>query len=170
MLRIYPNDADGDALQRVADHGSDMSQPMSIDFCVAIPDEISGKAVAEVATSSGYVTKVVKDHNGTSWTCYCTKEMVATYNAIIAAQDELNELSKPFAGYSDGWVTGGNVDKVNCRRTSHCSRRLLRLFSRPLCNPQKCIFEKQNINRLSSFVLGKSQAKRSPSIGAVRRG
>ena len=60
-----PNDADGDALQRVADHGSDMSQPMSIDFCVAIPDEISGKAVAEVATSSGYVAKVVKDHNGT---------------------------------------------------------------------------------------------------------
>jgi hypothetical protein len=113
MLRIYPNDADGDALQRVADHGSNMSQPMSIDFCVAVPNELAGKAVAEVVTAKGYVTKVVKDHDATSWTCYCTKEMVATYNAVIAAQAELDELSKPFGGYIDGWVTGGNTDKIH---------------------------------------------------------
>jgi hypothetical protein len=31
----------------------------------------------------------------------------------------------------------------------------------------KIDFEKQNINQLSSFVLGKSLAKRAPSIGAV---
>jgi hypothetical protein len=113
MLRIYPNDADGDALQRVADHGSNMSQPMSIDFCVAVPNELAGKAVAEVVTAKGYVTKVVKDHVATSWTCYCTKEMVATYNAVIAAQAELDELSKPFGGYIFGWVTGGNTDKIH---------------------------------------------------------
>jgi hypothetical protein len=113
MLRIYPDNADGDALQRVADHGSDMSRPMSIDFCVAVTDESAGKAVAEVATARGYITKVIKDHDGTSWTCYCTKEMVATYNSVIATQAELDELSKPFGGYSDGWVTAGNIDKVH---------------------------------------------------------
>lgn len=35
----YPNDADGDALRRVAGAGSDMSKPMDIDFAVAAPDE-----------------------------------------------------------------------------------------------------------------------------------
>jgi Regulator of ribonuclease activity B len=113
MLRIYPNNADGDALQRVADHGSDMSQPMSIDFCVAVPDESAGNSVSEVATARGYVTEVVRDDDSSSWTCYCRKEMVPTYDAIIAAQDELDELSKPFGGYSDGWGTLGNSDKLN---------------------------------------------------------
>lgn len=113
MFRIYPKDADGEALQRVADHGSDMSQPMLIDFAVAVPNEDAGKAVAEVAAARGYKPDVFKNDDTSTWTCYCTKEMLPTYNAIIAAQDELDELSKPYGGYSDGWGTLGNKDKVN---------------------------------------------------------
>jgi regulator of RNase E activity RraB len=113
MFRIYPNDADGMALQRVADHGSDMSAPMSIDFCVAVATESAAKSVAELAILKGYKTDIVKDHNGPDWTCYCIKEMVPTYNAIIAAQKELDELSKPYGGHSDGWGTLGNKDKVH---------------------------------------------------------
>jgi hypothetical protein len=32
----YPNDADGDALRRIANDGSDMSQPMEVDFTVDV--------------------------------------------------------------------------------------------------------------------------------------
>jgi hypothetical protein len=113
MFRIYPNDADGDALQRVADDGSDMSQPMMIDFCVAVPNESAAKAIAELVILKGYVPDIAKDDDRTKWSCYCKKEMVPTYNAIIVAQEELNELSKPYGGHSDGWGTSGNKDKLN---------------------------------------------------------
>lgn len=112
MSRVYPNNADGDALQRIADHGSNMSKPMRVDFCVAVPNESAGKSVAELAATKGFVTELVKNHDGLGWTCYCTKVMVPTYDAIIAAQDELNEISKPYGGYGVGWETPGNVDEL----------------------------------------------------------
>jgi len=113
MFRIYPNDEDGDAPPRVADDGSDMSAPMKIDFSVAVPDESNGQIVAKLVAANGFTCDVVKVHDGSSWTCHCTKEMVPTYNAIIASQKELNELSKPFGGYSNGWGTLGNKDKAH---------------------------------------------------------
>jgi hypothetical protein len=36
MADSFPNDADGDALRRVAER-SDMSKPMDIDFAVDVP-------------------------------------------------------------------------------------------------------------------------------------
>jgi hypothetical protein len=42
-------------------------------------------------------------------------------------------------------------------RTNRYSQSLLRFFRRSLCNPQKRIFEKQNINQLSSAVLEKAK-------------
>ena len=35
--------------------------------------------------------------------------VVATYEGVIAAQEELDELSAPVGGKSDGWGTFGNL-------------------------------------------------------------
>ena len=40
----FPNDADGDALRRVAER-SDMSKPMDIDFAVDVPSKSSGEEI-----------------------------------------------------------------------------------------------------------------------------
>ncbi len=40
----FPDDADGDALRRVAER-SDMSKPMDIDFAVDVPSKRSGEEV-----------------------------------------------------------------------------------------------------------------------------
>lgn len=56
----YPDDADGDALRRVA-LTADMSKPMDIDFAVAVPDEAWANDVARVVASRGYATKVVSE-------------------------------------------------------------------------------------------------------------
>ncbi len=111
----YPRDADGDALRRLVDGGSDLSKIMSIDFAVAVPDELSGKAVALKAKALGYNTEVVFDpgesdaeDDSPGWTCYCTREMVPTYEAIVHAQAVLGELSRPHEGYPDGWGSFGN--------------------------------------------------------------
>ena len=57
----YPNDADGDALRRVAADGADMSKPMSIDFAIAAPSEDAGERIAAEARRLGFSVKVVPD-------------------------------------------------------------------------------------------------------------
>jgi hypothetical protein len=104
----YPNDADGDALRRVATD-SDMSRPMAIDFMVAVPDEQSGRAVAEAAQARGYATSVKRDEPSGGWTCYCTKSMLATHAGVLDAQAELDRVAQPHGGHSDGWGTFGNA-------------------------------------------------------------
>lgn len=104
----YPKDADGESLQRVADDGSDMTAPMDIDFFIATPNEASSNQVAEAASKIGFATEIVFDDEDEEWTVYCTRFMVATHDGVIAVQQELDELAKPFGGTTDGWGTFGN--------------------------------------------------------------
>jgi hypothetical protein len=105
----YPDDADGDALRAVASLGYDMTKPMDIDFCVDVPDSEIGERVAELVSRSGYRTNLDYDKEDDAWTCYCTKCMVPTYEAVVGAQKELDELSGPLGGRSDGWGTFGTT-------------------------------------------------------------
>ncbi|MGO8999314.1 MAG: ribonuclease E inhibitor RraB [Polyangiaceae bacterium] len=103
----FPNDADGDALRRIAER-SDMSKPMDIDFAVDMPSQASAVDMARLAAQRGYRTAVEFDDASKRWACYCTKRMVPTYEGVIAAQKELDELGGPLNGHSDGWGTLGN--------------------------------------------------------------
>jgi hypothetical protein len=82
MMPEYPDDADGEALRQVASLGSDMSQPMDINFEVAAPDELTANRVAHEAAELGYATSVWFDDaeldldegsEGFLWTCTCTR-------------------------------------------------------------------------------------------------
>ena len=53
-------------------------------------------------------TEVATDDEG-DWITYCTKEMVASYEAIVDAQEELRQLSRRHGGEPDGWETLGNA-------------------------------------------------------------
>jgi hypothetical protein len=119
MALSFPDDADGDALRRVERRGSDMSRPMKIDFMIDVPNQRAGEAIASRAEALGYMVKVVYDAGeaGTeddvpSWTCYCTKRMLATYEGVVAVQVELEAISSPFGGHCDGWGTSGNQEAV----------------------------------------------------------
>jgi len=106
-----PNDADGDALRRLAADGNDMARPMTIDFTVVIPSLAAGHAVAGAAQEIGYRSSVEHDEEAETWTCYCTRHMVASYDAIVLAQRELNRLSGPHGGHCDGWGSFGNASE-----------------------------------------------------------
>lgn len=58
MPHDFPNGADGDALRRFVDGGSDLSKPMTIDFQVAVPDEAAANGLAEIAYKLGYSVKI----------------------------------------------------------------------------------------------------------------
>ena len=123
FTRTFPEDADGDALFQVAKLGSDLSQPMVIDFVVAVPDEKAGLGVAKKARAAGYATEVATDDDG-EWICYCSKEMIANYEAVVVAQEELRSLSASFGGEPDGWETVGNASGEPDYQPVNVSERL----------------------------------------------
>ena len=79
MHHDFPNDADGDALRRFVDGGSDLSQPMTIDFQVAVPDEAAANGLAEVVYKLGYRVKIYASPEcSLPWTCECSTRMLAS--------------------------------------------------------------------------------------------
>jgi regulator of RNase E activity RraB len=105
----FPDDADGDALRRFVDGGSDLSKPMLINFQVAVPDEKAAQGMADVALKLGYRVSV-HESPGCSrpWTCECSTRMLVSYDGVIAIQKELAKLASPFGGHPDGWGSFGN--------------------------------------------------------------
>ncbi|MGH7241967.1 MAG: ribonuclease E inhibitor RraB [Phycisphaerales bacterium] len=104
-----PHDADGDALRRLVAAGSDLSKPMEIEFCMAVPDEQSGRAFAAVAIGFGFRADIDKDDDSGDWTCYCTKTMLASHAAILLIQQELAMAGARFGASIDGWGSYGNA-------------------------------------------------------------
>jgi hypothetical protein len=107
----YPDDADGDALRKVAESGADMSRPMVIELSVDVPDERSAPSVAEVVGLAGFDPSVFHDDETNSCSIYCTKKILATYENFVDAQADLNRLVQPYGGHCDGWGTFGNTQE-----------------------------------------------------------
>ena len=99
-----------DALARIARDGSDLSRPLKIDFFVAVPDEASGHAVARLAAPAGFAVNVEQDAVTEGWTCYCTKTLVPTHEAVIAIEEQLERIARDVGGFADGFGTFGNAD------------------------------------------------------------
>src|SRR5579884_4006794 len=93
-MNELPNDSDGNALRQLEADGSDLSRPMAIDFAVAVPSEETGRFVAEKVSSLGFKPDVYYDVDSDTWTCYCTKTLVPTHDAMVAIQKQLEELGK----------------------------------------------------------------------------
>jgi len=108
MRIYYPDDDDGDALRRVAEHGADMSQPMKIEFSIDVPGKERARSLAERIAAPGYTPNIFIDDESGSVSIYCAKTMLATHKGVVAAQSELNELCVHFDAECDGWITAGN--------------------------------------------------------------
>jgi len=103
-----PQDADGDAMRRVIEHGSDPYRPMDIDFMIACPDTESAESIAPLAAEAGYSVSISVDKEDGSITCYCMRTMTLDYDSLISCQNELDEIGRQHDGYIDGWGTFGN--------------------------------------------------------------
>lgn len=120
MTDEFPKDIDGEVIRYIAEDGNDLSKPMDVDFHVAAPTEDIAEKIADEAEKLGYAVWVEFDDGSEEeleepvtepWTCTCQKKMLLEYDAVIEAQKELDELSKPHGGYSDGWGTMGNAER-----------------------------------------------------------
>lgn len=121
MSEEYPDDVDGEVLKIIADDGNDMSKPMEVDFHVAAPTEEVAEKIAEAAEKLGYETFIDFDDGSDDedldeeitepWTCTCQKNLILTYDSVMAAQSELDAIARPIGGYADGWGTMGNAER-----------------------------------------------------------
>jgi Regulator of ribonuclease activity B len=82
---------------------------MEIDFAVAVPDYSHGLAFATVAAPMGFRTELYQGEKTQKWTCYCSRTMVPSYEAMIATQKTLAELGQPYGARPDGWGSFGNA-------------------------------------------------------------
>lgn len=102
-MAVFPNDADGQVLKMLAKQGVDFKQPQSVEFVVVVPDKQRGEAVLDTLTSEGFTCELEYDEEMEEWTCYCFKTMLLTHEEIIDTQKRLDDLSKPYDGYTEGW-------------------------------------------------------------------
>ncbi len=100
-----PHDSDGDALRRLIATGSDLSREMEIDFAVDLADKNAGEEFAAAARAIGFQTRISQE----TWTCYCSRTMVPTYEAIIAIQKNLEDVGRAYNAKPDGWGSFGNA-------------------------------------------------------------
>lgn len=99
----FPNDDDGQVLKMLYKKGIDFNKPQNVDFFVAVPDEKSGEVILKVLEREGFECELSQDEEDEEWTCYCLVKMLLTYEDIINIQKRLDDLSKTYGGYSDGW-------------------------------------------------------------------
>ncbi|MDP4090027.1 MAG: ribonuclease E inhibitor RraB, partial [Bacillota bacterium] len=67
-----------------------------------------GEKVKELAEQEGFECFVDRDDEFDEWICYCTKSMMLDYKELNEVQSFLNELSRPYKGFADGWGTFGD--------------------------------------------------------------
>ena len=104
----FPDDNDGAELRKVAAAGADMSSPMVIEFSIEAADERSARNIAELVEAQGYDPSISDNEGRGSWSVYCARSMLATYEGVVAVQAELTALVTAHGGHCDGWATFGN--------------------------------------------------------------
>lgn len=114
MNTSYPEDADGDVLNAMAESGVDMTQQITIEFVIDAPDEQRAKAIEADLTTAGHpATAEYEDGDAEEgidpgWVVMVELEMVPDYQSIMALQDKLKSLAQVHGGQVDGW--GAMVD------------------------------------------------------------
>lgn len=99
----FPKDADGQVLKRLYKDGVNFKEQQNVDFFVAVPDEETGKKILAILSNEGFGCELIQDDESKEWTCSCNISMFLKYESIIEIQQILDELCKPYGGYSDGW-------------------------------------------------------------------
>lgn len=103
----FPDDADGDALRRIAEAGADMSRPMRVEFQVDASSRCDAEAIERLATARGYDAHTFEDDDG-SLCVILAVLMVANYEGVVSRQAEITDFVRSFGTHCDSWGTWGN--------------------------------------------------------------
>ena len=80
-----------------------------VDLSYAAAEKLGYEAFVDF--DDGEDDEDLEDEITEPWTCTCRKTMLLQYEAVMAAQEELDRIARPMGGYADGWGTFGNVER-----------------------------------------------------------
>ena len=105
--REYPNDTDGDVLQRLHDSGFDFASRHDVDFYCYASDYAKAEKICVVASKQGYECDISVDEEAsdplTKYSVYMTSKIFVTYDEVMERQVSLNKLLFDFNTKYDGW-------------------------------------------------------------------
>ena len=111
--REYPNDADGDVLQRLSDGGFDFSNRHDVDFYCYASNYEKAEQISSIASEQGYECDITisedEDDPLKKHSVYMTVNIHLNYEGIIARQASLNDWLKSFKTHCDGWGVMSNA-------------------------------------------------------------
>jgi hypothetical protein len=101
----FPNDANGDVLRRMQEHGVDFSQPRQIDFVVVFPSQDDAEAFAQQIRDLGYAISIEESGcvRELPWDARIERIMIPSHADITKFEDTLADLAGRFGGRNDGW-------------------------------------------------------------------
>ncbi len=100
-------DRDVVTLKWLAESGIDLSRPIPVRFYMRAPDQAAAEAIATDARSAGLPARAVEDDG---WQCTSERTIIATFDAIVNAKDELADIAARHGGAFWWW----EADRVEC--------------------------------------------------------
>ena len=97
----FPDDETGEALQRRADNGADLTKPHNIDFYILVTDEAAGNAIVTALTDNGFDAALEQDED--QWNVCGTRELIPTHEAISELEVLVDSIATAMGGTADGW-------------------------------------------------------------------
>jgi hypothetical protein len=79
---------------------------MDVDFFVAGFGQRGARAFARQAERLGFTVELCSEVFAGDWMCVCTKSMPPTSEDLSEVRSELDRLSAPLGGRSEGWGVG----------------------------------------------------------------
>jgi len=113
IRRLFGGDGadagDGDAqlIAKLVAAGVDMSQPLTVEHFLTLPDERSARQVVAKLASSGGTVRLNPSLMGRSWAVRVAFPMVVTLERITAIREQLGAFAAEHGGEYTGWGTTG---------------------------------------------------------------
>ncbi len=106
-----PNDETGQAIQTIISNGVNLNKPLEMDFFIAIPhNALKNKRLLQKELEElGFRVSIELNEESNEWTFYCTIEMYLSYKSVVEIEYKLDEVSKKYGCYLDGFGTYGNL-------------------------------------------------------------
>jgi Regulator of ribonuclease activity B len=107
----YPDDANGNALQRMEAQGDDLTRPHNIEFTVVFPNQDSADQFARHIGALGYEASIEFSEtvDGFPWDVVVVNLMAPSHNEIREFETVIQTAASGFGGRNDGWVCGSEL-------------------------------------------------------------
>lgn len=101
----FPNDETGQVLSEMQQAGIELDKAHKVVFFQLFENKEHAQKMVQYIDDNfeGISVELKPDEAPNVWDVDCTKEMIPTYDAIMALEAELEEIAERFKGYNDGW-------------------------------------------------------------------